>query len=67
MECNGGMMRWFMPVLVVPAILSSSLFAFAGGLTPEPLGAEAFLSGVTPPGEALVIKEYVDYIGVLLY
>jgi len=61
MECNGRLMRWLMAALVIPAILSSSLFAFAGGLTPEPLGAEAFLSGVTPRGEAFVIKEYVDY------
>jgi hypothetical protein len=50
-----------MAALVIPAILSSSLFAFAGGLTPEPLGAEAFLSGVTPLGETFVIKEYMNY------
>lgn len=61
MECNGRLMRWFVAALVIPAILSSPLFAFAGGLTPEPLGAESFLAGVTPPGEAFVIKEYIDY------
>jgi hypothetical protein len=61
MECNGRLMRWFVAALVIPAILSSPLFAFAGGLTPEPLGAESFLAGVTPKGEAFVIKEYIDY------
>lgn len=61
MERKGRLMPWFMATLVIPVTLFSPLLAFAGGLTPEPLGAESFLSGVTPPGEAFVIKEYIDY------
>ncbi len=61
MKCNRRLIPWFVAPLVILGVLSSSLFAFAGGLTPEPLGAVAFFSGVTPPGEAFVIKEYIDY------
>jgi len=60
MEYQGRLMRWFMTVLVISVILSSSLSAFAGGVNHEPLGAEAFLVGVLPP-PGFYIKEYLSY------
>jgi hypothetical protein len=39
----------FMAALVTSVILFLPLFAFAGGVNNEPLGAEDYLIGVTPP------------------
>lgn len=60
MEYRGRLLRWFMTVLVTSTILFLPLFAFAGGVNHEPLGAEAFLIGVLPP-PGFYIKEYLNY------
>jgi hypothetical protein len=46
--------------LVSSVILFPPLFAFAGGVNHEPLGAEAFLVGILPP-PGFYIKEYLNY------
>lgn len=46
--------------LVTFATLLHPLFALAGGVNHEPLGAEAFLAGVLPP-PGFYIKEYLNY------
>jgi hypothetical protein len=59
MECKKRSMRWFMATLVIAVILLP-LFAFAGGVNHEPLGAEDELIGATPP-PSLALKEYFDW------
>jgi hypothetical protein len=46
--------------LVTSVILFPSVSAFAGGVNHEPLGAEAFLTGILPP-PGFYIKEYLNY------
>jgi hypothetical protein len=60
MEYRGGLLRRFMTALAISVILFPPLFAFAGGVNHEPLGAEAFLVGILPP-PGFYIKEYVSY------
>jgi hypothetical protein len=49
-----------MATLIVPVILFSPLYVFAGGVNHEPLGAEAFLAGAFPP-PGFYLKEYLDF------
>jgi hypothetical protein len=60
MERKGRLMRWFMATFVLPVILFPAVSVYAGGLTPEPLGAEAFLAGTLPP-PGFYVKQYFDY------
>ena len=60
MEYGGRLLRWFMSGVVISVILFPPLFAFAGGVNHEPLGAEAFLAGALPP-PGFYIKEYINY------
>ena len=60
MEHRGGSLRWVVIALVASVILFLPLFAFAGGVNHEPLGAEAFLVGILPP-PGFYIKEYLNY------
>ena len=60
MEYRGRSLRWLVAAFVSSAILFPPLFAFAGGVNHEPLGAEAFLVGILPP-PGFYIKEYLNY------
>jgi hypothetical protein len=61
MEHRGRLPRWFTAALIVTSgILFPPLFAFAGGVNHEPLGAEAFLAGILPP-PGFYVKEYLNY------
>ncbi len=60
MERKRRLMRWCSAAFVTLAILFPPIFAHAGGLTPEALGAETFLAGVSPP-PGFYVKEYFDY------
>ena len=59
-EYGRRLLRWLLTTLVSSVILFSPLFAFAGGVNHEPLGAEAFLVGILPP-PGFYIKEYLNY------
>jgi len=50
----------FMTVLVTSVILFLPLLAFAGGTTHEPLGAEDYLIGATPP-PSIAAKVYLQW------
>ena len=59
-ELRGRLLLCSSIALISAVILFSPLFAFAGGVNHEPLGAEAFLAGILPP-PGLYVKEYLNY------
>ncbi len=60
MEHKRRLMRWLIATSVAIVIQFPTICAHAGGLTPEALGAETFLAGVSPP-PGFYVKEYFDY------
>jgi hypothetical protein len=60
MEYRERLLIRFMTALVTSVILFLPLFAFAGGTTHEPLGAEDYLIGVAPP-PGIAMKVYLQW------
>jgi len=60
MKSKYTLFKWQTVAWVIPIILFSPLFAFAGGGQHYPLGVDSFLIGVLPP-PGFYFKEYLSY------